>query len=322
MKTRKKIWTTLALVFAASGISGAKQPEQHGYAIRSGHYRLINPLLDCESYAEKDYGELNSFMHEVEALIQKRKKESSLTDAAVYFRDLNNGPWFGIKIDDQFSPVSLLKVPLMIAWLKHAESQPELLERRIEYKAPKEGVPPQTIDPAVKIIPGQTYTADELIRRMIVYSDNQAANLLFRNMDQDWFLQTHKELGLTVPYTDKPVDYITVKEYSSFFRILFNASYLSREMSEKALEVLSQSDFREGLVAGVPAEVQIAHKFGERQDGDIIQFHDCGIIYFPRRPYILNVMTRGRSPKDLKDTIAAISRLVYNQVEKEFSSKK
>lgn len=55
---------------------------------------------------------------------------------------------------------------------------------------------------------------------------------------------------------------LSVVEYSTFFRVLFNASYLSQASSEKALGYLAQSTFTAGLRAGVPAQVQIAHKFG------------------------------------------------------------
>lgn len=300
--------------------AGAGKGIERGYEIRVGHYKLINPLLDCEIFQDGDFDELDPFIHKVQTLIDEKKKQGKLTDAAVYFRDLNNGPWFGVNIRDQFAPVSLLKVPLMIGWLKQAETRPQLLRRKIRYKpSMKDRIPGQTIDPERMLVPGKTYTVEELLRRMIAYSDNHAADLLFSHMDQDWFLQTHRDLGLMVPYTDKPIDYITVKAYSSFFRILFNASYLSRDMSEKALDLLTQSDFKDGLVAGVPAGTLVAHKFGELLLNEgLSQLHDCGIVYYPRHPYVLSVMTRGPDSKELKATIAEISRLIYSQVDAEF----
>ena len=55
----------------------------------------------------------------------------------------------------------------------------------------------------------------------------------------------------------------------------------------------------------VPAGTVIAHKFGEwgreRPEGFEQQFHDCGIVYRPGRPYLACVMTRGRSLPTLVD---------------------
>jgi beta-lactamase class A len=103
-----------------------------------------------------------------------------------------------------------------------------------------------------------------------------------------------------------------------FIRVLYNASYLSREMSEKALDYLLASDYKDGLVAGLPPGTQVAHKFGEYEREDMNQLHDCGIVYYPRHPYILSVMTRGSDKQMMADTIAEISRLIYEEVDGKF----
>jgi hypothetical protein len=107
-----------------------------------------------------------------------------------------------------------------------------------------------------------------------------------------------------------------VYTYASFFRVLYNASYLGKQLSEWALATLAQSEFREGIVAGVPPAVPVAHKFGEHKDvatGEV-QLHDCGIVYVPEHPYLLCVMTRGASFEHLDDAIASTSRLIFAQV--------
>jgi beta-lactamase class A len=102
--------------------------------------------------------------------------------------------------------------------------------------------------------------------------------------------------------------------------VLYNASYLNRELSEKALKHLSSSVFREGIIAGTPPGVEIASKFGERtihvsdEEPDIMQLHDFGIIYFPKHPYLLGVMTRGKDFKELGKVIRDISHEVYEEV--------
>ena len=91
-------------------------------------------------------------------------------------------------------------------------------------------------------------------------------------------------------------------------------------MSEHALSLLAQSGYDVGIKAGVPKDVEVAHKFGERSgfEGDLKQLHDCGIIYYPENPYLLCVMTQGQNFDDLSATIGMISKMVYE----EFDSRK
>jgi beta-lactamase class A len=113
---------------------------------------------------------------------------------------------------------------------------------------------------------------------------------------------------------------LKIVDYAAFFRVLFNASYLTKESSQKALELLTHTDFTGGLVAWVSnSDILVAHKFGERgiigANGiEEKQLHDCWIVYYPDRPYILCVMTRGLDWSKLQQTIADISKMVYEEV--------
>ncbi len=92
---------------------------------------------------------------------------------------------------------------------------------------------------------------------------------------------------------------------------------MSLDNSEKALGLLSSAKFEEGLSAGVPSEVKVAHKFGEREESETneIQFHDCGIIYFPNNPYLLCIMTKGNNLTNLETVLSTISKMVYEEVD-------
>ena len=111
-------------------------------------------------------------------------------------------------------------------------------------------------------------------------------------------------------------NFMSVYEYSRFFRILYNSSYLNNENSNKALEILSRVDFKSGLVAGTPANITVAHKFGERENGDEKQLHDCGIVYHPENPYLICIMTRGKDFDKLSEVIAELSKITYEEVSK------
>jgi beta-lactamase class A len=123
-----------------------------------------------------------------------------------------------------------------------------------------------------------------------------------------------------MPDIYNPNNSMSVKDYAAFFRIIYNSSYLERNMSEKALSLLSSVDYKEGLIAGVPSNLVVSHKFGERQaidknGGTTNQLHDCGIVYYPGHPYLLCVMTKGEKFEELSKIIAKISDIVYREID-------
>ena len=282
-------------------------------------YTYINPLLGCDfKYFIKKTG-YAQLKYEIGVYLNSQKSEGKITGTSVYFRDLVNGPWFGINEHDDFIPASLLKLPIMLTYLKMAEDDPPLTFKKLTINRLPKDVEEQYIKPEKSVSVGETYTVEELLERMIVYSDNHASGFLIDHLystseDKDPLITTLRETG-TITSFQKPLDEISVKSYASLFRLLFNSSYLSFEMSDKALGFLSEAKFDQGIVGGVPKEMKVAHKFGEREiDGELNQLHDCGIVYFPKNPYILCVMTRGKDFNDLSKVIQEVSGMVYKEV--------
>ncbi|MGI5840735.1 MAG: serine hydrolase [Patescibacteria group bacterium] len=278
---------------------------------------LTNPLLDCDF--NQDTGEfgLSKLKGNLNDLISQQISNKQVDYVSVYFRDLNNGPWMGINEKELFSPASLVKVPVMIAYFKEAETNPDLLQKKLKLSdAPIEDN--QNIDPEVTILPNQEYTVDDLITRMIVYSDNEAYDILSDNIDFQKIINIYSLLGidLSLAQNDPAGNIISVKNYASFYRILFNSSFLNQEMSEKALSLLTQTKYRDALRAGVPGNITVAHKFGERQylPSTEKQLHDCGIVYYPGKPYLLCIMTRGYNFTKLANTIKEISAATYSSI--------
>ena len=239
---------------------------------------------------------------------------------SIYFRDLNNGPWFGIREDDSFTPGSLLKVPLMIAYLKELRSNPQLFEKTLIFEDSMDANTLEYFTSSQSIQRGKAYPVSELVARTIVYSDNNAATLLLRELDREKLLQTYEELGIIIPGYRTIEESMPLKRYATLFRMLYNASYLDRDFSEKALELLSKTEFKRGIVASVPTEIPVAHKFGERslagQNGPH-QLHDCGIVYYPGHPYLLCIMTQGEDLDTLAGVIEDAAKLVYGEVDRQ-----
>jgi beta-lactamase class A len=283
-------------------------------------YAFTSPILDCE-YVEQG-GESLVNRKDISDKINSFKEEYDIKHVSVYFRDLNNGPWFGVNEKEEFIPASLLKVPLVIGLYRFSEDKKDILSKQINIT--KEDIniafPPQTITVSNQLKEGDIVTLGEVARRVVQYSDNIGVPILLKNMPISYVDDIYTSVGgFTLD------ENIRVKDYASFFRLLYNASYLDRSSSEEVLSLLSNTEYDGGIVAGVPENMVVAHKFGEYAptdfggtgldiDEDEVQLHDCGIVYYPGKPYILCVMTRGKNFKNQENVIKEISRFFYESI--------
>ncbi|MEK6743666.1 MAG: serine hydrolase [Nitrospirota bacterium] len=285
---------------------------------REGGYTFINPLLQCDG-AQEIIGdrEIKSFQRKIRGYVDAVVNKKRATQVSIYYRDLNNGPSFGVNDHERFAPASLLKVPLMIAYYKMAESRPAVLKEQLVYDGSQDRNKTKFFRASRAIEPGKRYTVDELIEMMTAYSDNNAMFLLLNHLDRTFREKVYQDLGVFDPNASV-YDYMSVKEYSSCYRVLFNSSYLNREYSERALRYLAKPDFRDGMVGGLPPGITVAQKYGERSfdDPNIKELHDCGIVYYPNMPYLLCIMTKGADYGVLADTIKEISAIIVTEVDR------
>lgn len=328
MLHKKTIWfwffsvlVTFFIGFKVATIN-LNKTEQEEIIRKNFNYKYINPILECNPDISLN-SKLTPIKESIESIINQEVSKKNITFASIYYRDLNNGPWFGINEKEYFSPASLVKVPILIAYLKKAEIDPSLLQKKLTVSDdPETGNNIQNIKPSVATVVKQEYTIEKLLEEMIIYSDNNAYNTLAQNLTGDEIIKVYQDLDVDISkaFQNPNGNIITVKNYASFFRILYNGSYLNNEMSEKALKLLNQVEYKDALVAGVPKDIIVSHKFGERKylDTNEIQFHDCGIVYFPKKPYLLCVMTKTtQNANKAINFIKEISQVVYQSQNKQ-----
>lgn len=283
-------------------------------------YKWINSELRCEGRPVINKAGYVQFKNKLVSEIEIMKRQGKADEVSVFFRDLENGPTFGINEDTNFVPASLLKTPIMMTYFRIAEEDSTVLTKSLRFSGEPHDLLSQTIQSEKVLEVGKSYSVDELIFRMIAYSDNRALSLLTSYLkvlspEKDLITETYHELGIIDPGDNITDEAMTVKAYSSIFRLLYNASYLSKEFSEKGLEYLSYSDYEGGLRFGVPSDIAIAHKFGERYLDTGKQLHDCGVVFYPQNPYLMCVMTRGSNFEDLAEVIGFVSKSVYQEVD-------
>jgi beta-lactamase class A len=291
--------------------------------LRKSGLEYINPLIDFEFSEPIPRKSFNRLEEKIDTYLFENSSNKE-QEISLYYKDLNSGAWLGINEDKQFQPASLFKVPLLISIYKISEKNPEILNTKIVYNLnPSSEVETmrQELEPEVKLIPGKEYTLDEILNHLIIYSDNKVLQEVGELIDSEDLEELYKDLGIKNPSAYDSKYEISARDYASFFRILYNATYLNKELSSKALELLTRTTYAKGLRQGVPENVKIAKKFGERvlyniETGEKLesQLHDCGLIYHPQKPYILCIMTRGQDLSELEKTIQDISSIVYNTI--------
>jgi beta-lactamase class A len=278
----------------------------------SSKYSFTNPLLFIDNSAAT-FSILDPLRNKIQQSISESISKKQTKDVSVYFRDLNTTRWTGMNEDELFDPASMLKVILLMAYLRAAEDDPKILSKRLTYTSQADDE--RFFNGSKALKSDQSYSIQELLADMIIKSGNDSTIVLFNNINKNDLTRIYTDLDFPYPEEDKP-ELMSAKMYSRLFRVLYSSTYLDRNLSEQVLNLLSQTEFRAGLKAGVPEEIVVAHKFGERTltlpNGlEERQLHDCGIVYYPNRPYFLCVMTKGDNFENLQKVIADISKITY-----------
>lgn len=276
--------------------------------IRSQDFELVRPVLFAEIPDESP--EFRQLKCQLSLITTEKKKNGGLNLADIYIRQLNTGAWMKMGEGREYPAGSLMKVPILMTWLKMDEKNPGLLQKRLWFEQPPGQIPDQSYT-GKSIVAGKEYTVEELLKYLIAESDNNAAWLLTRKMDLNIFQKLFTDLGLRKPGLSDGDYAITAHDYSMFFVLLYNASFLSPDHSQYALKLLSKSTFNKGLVRKLPDGVLVAHKFGEQGTGTDSDLSESAIVFAGGQPYLITVMAQGTRVDSLSDYLSDISLEVY-----------
>ncbi len=273
-------------------------------------HKFTRPMLLVDF--QKESTDLWPLKVEIENYIKEQTNKTTLLSSSVYIKDLKNGEWTTINPQEKFHPGSLFKLPMMIYYLKESEFSPDLLNKKLMLTdAMAQDIPAHTFQ-TKRIELNKEYTIRELLAYMIKYSDNYATYLLNINADLNKFSDLFKDLNLTVPDMHDINYSISAKDYALFTRILYNGTYLKPETSDFALQLLVESDFAQGIIKNLPSNTTLANKYGEMSLNGIKELHESGLVYYDKNPYLVVIMTKGKSTSDLAEVISTVSEKVYH----------
>lgn len=263
----------------------------------------VDDFLVKQQYYQLDYHLLR------EKLLRLSDSYPNAT-ISIYFEDLNTGAWVGVKEKEKYIPGSLLKVPALIATLKKVQEREISLDETVT-------ILDEDLDSAFGTLSergaGVSYSYEELLRYSAQQSDNTANNALRRQLVYGEF--SSAMLGSGIPYTTdikNNIMPVSAKDYANIFRSLYFSSFLRRSSSDYILSHLANTEFNSGIPAGVPLNIPVSHKIGVWKEG--LYRHDCGVVYYPKKPYLLCVMTKGMASEQAFSIIKDVSSIVYSEV--------
>lgn len=278
----------------------------------SSGYRYINPTIPYTG----PILETKPFKQDIEAYTAGVVAMGKASRMTVQFREMDNGYSFTVNGKELYFPASLMKVHTMVLLLYKEMKKPGFLQQTA-YFDPAKNI---TSRNEYGLKPGATYTVKQLLEAMIINSDNMATTLLHDFATLPEISRFYHDIGLKVPMNRVEDghaldDFMQVSDYTKIIRMLYNAAYLSKELSDYALSLLEATNFKIGLYAGLEPGFQLSHKYGVWKKNGKTQLHDCGILYHNGKAYLLAVMTEGTDEYILADAIGGVARLVCQRLQ-------
>ncbi|MDQ5962918.1 MAG: beta-lactamase class [Patescibacteria group bacterium] len=230
----------------------------------------------------------------------------------VYFEYLPSGVSIGVNEKEEVPIASLSKVPIAMSIMKKIEQGKIKLETPLTIEK-------KHLDKKFGTLwkkgEGTVLSVEEFIRYSLVESDNTANDILFDQLTTNEINAVYENFDIDVNTKDE-VQKISPKSYSSIFRSLFLSSYLLEEHSSYILNTLTRTNFNDKIPAGIPPSVPVAHKIGvfQRLDNKQNVSTDCGIVYVPKRQYILCVFVETSDEEEATTHIKYLSNMIYQYI--------
>lgn len=164
---------------------------------------------------------------------------------------------------------------------------------------------------------GTTYSYDELVRDMIMYSDNTATNVIIDALGMDSINAKAQTLGLSSTNLQRKMmdtssgveNHISANNAASILAGIANHTIASTTICQTAETDLQQQTDIEGLAQGLPSNVLFGHKTGML--GSVR--HDGGIVY-AEKPYVIVVLTDIGGGSSANSLMSQISSTVYSNL--------
>ena len=233
----------------------------------------------------------------------------SLTDSSVSFE---------YRADERVPSASVIKLPIMLEAMEQVKAgtlDPD--EIHILIDAEKAGG-----DGVLKTYSHRSRIAyRDLLRLMMVYSDNTATNIFINELGMDAINRRMQTIGLTKSRLNRVMmdtlavrqgreNYVTAREMNTLLTQIHRNEVTTPALCRQMLDILKQNEDTLTIPRLLPKGTVVAHKTG------VLPYvrGDAGIV-FTTKPFLLSVFVEGVPTPEAEQIIGEIALICYRLIQ-------
>lgn len=245
-----------------------------------------------------------------------RYQELLDVQSAFVIRNLSTGETVTYNENLIVPSASLIKVPVMIEAFRQIKSGMLAPDLRLSVD-PNEIVAFSVLE---FLDNNNTYTLLDLIKLMIIYSDNTAANILINFLGMNNVNTCIRELGLqettlqrkmmdTVSRKQGKENLTTAGEMADLMERLYRGEIIDNTYSKQMLDIMKGQADECMMRVDLPDEITIARKSGELENLD----HEIAIVYGSHCDYLyIFFVWDTKSNNDARQILQRTSKIVFD----------
>lgn len=248
-----------------------------------------------------------------EQLITYLKKEK--VQGAFLIKDLSDGETFCHNECLKVPSASLIKMYILVEAFRRIKIGSLTLDKEIAVQ--KEDLVDFSV---LQFLRPRLYSLEELLRLMVVYSDNTATNVLVDYFGMASLNELMQQIGCRTSVIQRKMmdfaaaeegrqNYTSVMDMTSLLERLYQGSLLGQPFDAQMLDIMKGQADEEAMRRDLPDELVIARKSGEL---DALN-HDIAIVYTEKRNYIYVFFSWETGDNNCgRKVLAETSKLVFD----------
>lgn len=233
---------------------------------------------------------------------------------SVYVYDLKREQGFAIAGDQEKAPASISKLPYAILTLHEIELGNMAIDDTYPISRNNKAY---SSDLMYYFAHGKQVTLDEYMSYLIRESDNTAMQHLeaIHGGLDSYNEQIASELGIS--YLNRQPHRTNANSTGEVLTKIYRQELLAKEQNDILLNYMKTTNdkYADRIVAGVPQDVEVAHKIGNDVYSTGLIYNDAGIVYGELTDFVIVVLGDQVSSTTVGGReIAEITKLVYNQL--------
>lgn len=236
--------------------------------------------------------------------------------AGVYVRDLDGQGSYGVRPGESFFSASVIKIPVMAAVFRKVESGELSLDESHETTEEDWAAGAGTLQYEE---PGESYTVEEYLHKMMSESDNVATNALIRLAGGPEYVNSvARDLGAEDTRLYQPVsseraaipaldNHTTPRDMAEMLAAIESGEAVEGR-ADDMMALLGTNEFEDGIENGLPEGAEVKNKGGWLYK----VYADAGIVEHDGERYIISIFSKyGPATKEGGEITDRISEEVW-----------